>query len=172
MKYLLLSVLFVCTAGWAQKPVAKPQKTASDWDVLDKTFIAFIKALETNDKAAYTALSLPQVDCVECPNAAELGAKNNFVPSEVFYITVAKDFTVSPVYKALTKRGYAFNSMTLKGFKPGFLPKDYPKDLKIYEVWVHTYKPNELSKGHKGTSHAFQFVKINGAFKFYGLTSQ
>lgn len=172
MKHLLLSVLFICTAGWAQKPVTKSPKTTSDWDVLDKTFIAFIKALETNDKVAYTALSLPQVDCVECPNAAELGAKNNFVPAEVFYITVAKDFTVSPVYKAMIKRGYAFNSMTLKDFKPGFLPKDYPKDLKIYEVWVPTYKPDELSKGHKGTNHAFQFIKINGEFKFYGLTSQ
>lgn len=171
MKHLLLSILFVCATGFAQKTPAKSQKP-TEWDALDKTFIAFIKALETNDKVTYRSLSLPQIDCLECPGADELGAKNNFVPAEVFYITVAKDFTVSPVYKALTKRGYAFNTMVLKNFKPSFLPKDYPKDLKIYEVWVPTYKPNELSKGHRGTNHAFQFVKTTNGFKFYGLTSQ
>jgi hypothetical protein len=177
MKYFIIAILFISSAGFAQKTTTKTkkatapaqQKSAAVWDELDKTFIAFIKALENKDKAAFTSLSLANVDCAECPGAEEGG---NFVPAEVFYITVAADFTVSPVYKALAKRGYAFNSMILKDFKPSFLPNNYPKDLKVYEVWVHTYKPDELSKGHKGTSHAFQFIKVNGGFKFFGLTSQ
>ena len=180
MKYLAVVFILICNVGFAQKKTAKTQKpstsvaqkTTSEWDELDKTFIAFIKALETKDDASYTSLSLKEVDCAECPGAGELGDLTHFVPAQVFYITVATDFTVSPVYKALIKRGYAFNSMILKDFKPSFLPQNSAKDLKVYEVWVQTYKPNELSKGHKGTSHAFQFVKVNGAFKFFGLTSQ
>ena len=193
MKYLIISLLFVCTSGWTQtkkkaappKPAAtkttvataKPSAvvkatTAAEWDELDKTFIAFFKALESQNKPSFNAISLKMVDCAECPASGEAGDVMHFVPAEVFYITVASDFKKSPVYKALIKRGYAFNSMILKDFKPAFLPKDASADLKVYEVWVQTYKPDEICKGHKGTSHAFQFVKVNGVFKFFGLTYQ
>lgn len=185
MKHIVFSLLLLCNFAFAQKPASKtkkaatpakpaaaPKKEASEWDELDKTFIAFFSALESKDKAAYTALSLKQVDCAECPGGGEQGSYSHFVPAEVFYITVAEDFKKSPVYKALVKRGYAFNTMILKDFKPAFLPKDAPNDLKVYEVWVQTYKPDELSKGHNGTNHAFQFIKVNGSFKFFGLTSQ
>ncbi|MDV6166905.1 hypothetical protein R1T16_00605 [Flavobacterium sp. DG1-102-2] len=185
MKYLIVSFILICNVCLAQKPASKtkktstaakpaaaPQKKVSEWDELDKTFIAFVAALENKDKAAYTALSLKQVDCAECPGGGEQGSYSHFVPAEVFYITVAEDFKKSPVYKALAKRGYAFNTMVLKDFKLSFLPKDTSNDLKVYEVWVQTYKPDELSKGHIGTNHAFQFVKVNGSFKFFGLTSQ
>lgn len=182
MKYLIIAFIFIVNTISAQtKPAVKKttaqakattQKIPDQWEELDKTFVAFIKALETNNKEAYKAIALPQVDCVDCPGGGEQGVANNFVPSEIFFITVATDFNVSPVYKALLKRGYAFNSMVLKDFKPSFLPKDYPKDLTVYEVWVPTYKKDELSKGHQGTSHAFQFIKVNDTFRFFGLTSQ
>jgi len=179
MKYLVFILLLLCNNSFAQKktsntkkPVSAIQKSATTWDELDKTFVAFIKALENEDNTAYTAISLKEVDCAECPGAGELGDFTHFVPAQVFYITVASDFKVSPVYKALIKRGYAFNSMVLKDFRPAFLPQNSSKDLKVYEVWVQTYKPEELSKGHKETSHAFQFIKLNGEFKFFGLTSQ
>ena len=52
------------------------------------------------------------------------------------------------------------------------IAKEIPNaKLKIYEVWVDTYLAGEWSKGHPGTIHSFQFVKINGKFTFYGLTS-
>lgn len=179
MKYLILSLLLIGSTAIAQKKTAaksvKPasaQKAASEWDELDKTFVAFVRALENKDKAAYNSITLQQVDCAECPGGGDQSSFSHFVPAEVFYITVAEDFKISPVYKAMVKRGYAFNSMILKDFKPAFLPKDISSDLKVYEVWVQTYKPNELSKGHTGTNHAFQFIKVNGAFKFFGLTSQ
>lgn len=184
MKYLIIALLLVTNIAWAQKkkPTAtkkpatasKPaQKQPTEWDALDKTFVAFIKALENQDKTAFDNIALAQVDCAECPGSGEQGDVTHYVPSDIFYITVAADFKLSPVYKALTSRGYAFNSMILKGFKPGFI-KDgsESKDLKVYEVWVPTYKPDELSKGHPGSSHAFQFVKVHGEFRFFGLTSQ
>ncbi|MHA3787080.1 hypothetical protein ACX0HA_02625 [Flavobacterium hauense] len=186
MKYLIIAFILVTNMAWAQKkPTAKTKKPATtakpvaqkqptEWDELDKTFVAFIKTLENQDKTAFDNIALVQVDCAECPGSGEQGDVTHFVPSDVFYITVAADFKVSPVYKALTKRGYAFNSMVLKDFKPSFIPKDGTgsKDLKVYEVWVPTYKPDELSKGHPGSSHAFQFVKVHGEFRFFGLTSQ
>lgn len=185
MKYLIIAFILISNMAWAQKKPATtkkptatkkpaPAKQPTEWDELDKTFVAFIKALENQDKAAFDNIALAQTDCAECPGSGEQGDITHFVPSDVFYITVAADFKASPVYKALSKRGYAFNSMTLKDFKPAFIPKDSSgsKDLKVYEVWVPTYKPDELSKGHPGSSHAFQFVKVHGEFRFFGLTSQ
>jgi hypothetical protein len=101
----------------------------------------------------------------------EFNNEGYFVPASVFYLNIAKNFDKSPVYKAMVSRGYLFDSITIKNFKPKNVPADFPKDLVLYEVWVPTYLSGELSKNSKGASHGFQFVKIKGDFKFYGLTS-
>lgn len=152
-----------------KKQDAQPKQ--SDWDELDKAFIALVDALVKGDKAAFESLSLKEVDCVDCVGPTEVTKEGAFVPSGFFFAVIGKKFTESPVYQAMAKKGYSFSSIILKDFKPRVLPKDYPKDLKLYEVWVETYKPGEFSKTHKGTSHSFRFVKINGKFRFYGLTS-
>jgi len=41
----------------------------------------------------------------------------------------------------------------------------------VYNIWYLVFEPNEISKGDEGLSEAFQFMKINGKFKLYGLTS-
>lgn len=150
---------------------AKPAKETSEWDELDKTFISLIQALEKGDKATFLSLSIKNVDCVDCVGSTELTKEGVFVPAEFFFAVISKDFTKSPVYQAMAKKGYSFSSVVIKGFHPSNLPKDYPNDLKLYEVWVETYKPGELNKYHKGTSHSFRFVKVNGKFRFYGLNS-
>ncbi len=111
------------------------------------------------------------VDCIDCVGKPEFNQEGYFVTADVFFYNIAGGFTKSALYKALTNRGYTFNKAVVKGFKPKIMPRDYPEDLTLYEVWVPTYKANELSQGHPGSSHGFQFVKINGEFKFYGLTS-
>ena len=151
------------------KKVVVPEKT--EWDVLDETFIALIKAIETNDQAAFYALSLNELDCIDCVGRPEFNNEGFFVTADVFYLNIANNFKLSPVYKALSTRGYTFDSIIIKNFKPQNLPRNYHGDLKLYEAWVPTYLANELSKGSKGSSHGFQFIKIDGKFKFYGLTS-
>lgn len=174
-KLTVLFCLFVVAVASAQnaksKPAAKSNASANDWDQLDQTFIKLVDALVTNDKVKFTSLSLREVDCVDCVGPTEYQGGGAFVPAEFFLAVIGKNFTGSPVYQAMAKKGYSFSSIVIKDFKPKVLPRDYPKDLKLYEVWVETYRPNEFSKGHKGTSHSFRFVKINGKFLFYGLTS-
>jgi hypothetical protein len=170
-KIALIFFLSVITFTHAQTKSKKQAKAPTEWDQLDKAFIAVIKALESADNASFLQLSLREVDCVDCVGATEVTKEGAFVPAGFFYAVISQKFTESPVYKAMVKKGYSFSSITLKDFKPKVMPRDYPKDLKLYEVWVETYRPDELSKGHKGTSHSFRFVKVNGQFKFYGLTS-
>lgn len=168
-KIIVLICVLAATAGWSQKKENKTGNT--EWDKLDKTFIALIDALVKNDKAAFKTVSYPAVDCIDCIGKPEFNKEGYFVTSDVFYLNIANNFVNSPVYKALAKRGYTFSITEIKDFKPKILPRDYPNDLKLYEVWVPTYLKGELSKEHPGTSHSFQFIKINGEFKFYGLTS-
>lgn len=172
-KIAVVLCLFACCMSWAQKPTAKSQKTAGekDWESLDKTFAAFIKTIENNDKPGFMAISLKEVDCIDCAGKPEFNEQGTAVKADAFFAIITRHFTTSPVYLALVKKGYTFSIAEIKDFKPKSLPKEYPKDLKLYEVWVPTYLKNELSKGHPGASHAFQFVKINGQFKFYGLIS-
>jgi len=169
-KIFIVCFLIVSAFGWSQK--TQPKKpAASEWDELDKAFVALFNALQKDDKPAFMALSLQGIDCIGCVREHQSTGDYNFVAAEVFYNTIAPSFIKSPVYKALTTRGYTFGTITLNDYKPVTMPKDSPKDLKIYEVWVPTYLANELSKGHPGSSTGFQFVKIKGKFKFYGLTS-
>ncbi|KGO88496.1 hypothetical protein Q765_00900 [Flavobacterium rivuli WB 3.3-2 = DSM 21788] len=157
----------------AAKPIAAkptvPEK--NEWDDLDITFVALVDALVKNDLRAFTALSLKEVDCIDCVGKPEFNNEGFFVSADVFYLNIAKNFSLSPVYKALSTRGYTFDKITIKNFSPRVLPRNYKGDLVLYEAWVPTYLVNELSKGHKGTSHGFQFIKTDGKFKFYGLTS-
>src|SRR5690606_36217083 len=119
----------------------------------------------------FKAIALPYVDCIDCVGTPEFNEKGHLVTADIFYLNIANNFIQSPVYKAMAQRGYTFGTITIKDFKPIIMPRDYPKDLKLYEVWVPTYLAGQLSKNHPGTSHSFQFVKIDGKFRFYGLTS-
>jgi hypothetical protein len=167
---IALIALFIGLSLYAQnKPAASGVK--QDWDLLDETFITLIQALEKGNEASFKSVSLANLDCVDCVGPTEYSQGGVFVPSGFFFAVISKNFTASPVYKALSKKGYSFSSVTVKNFRPPILPKTFPKDTKFYEVWVETYKPGELSKNHTGTSHSFRFVKVNGKFKFYGLTS-
>lgn len=164
---LFLLIIFTATAQNA----AKQAVTKEEWDLLDKRFVSLVDALLKNDKPAFFALSLREVDCIDCVGRPEFNNEGYFVSASIFYLNIAKNFDKSPVYKAMVKRGYLFDSIIIKNLKPRNMPADSPKDLVLYEVWIPTYLAGELSKNSKGASHGFQFVKINGDFKFYGLTS-
>lgn len=172
MRHFLLCCIFICSiTGFAQQTNTPVKVTKQEWDKLDKVFVALIDALVNNNTAAFNKLAYPVIDCIDCVGTPEFNNRGYFVTRDVFYLNIATNFTKSPVYKAVAKRGYTFSAILLKGYRPKYLPDDYPEDLTLYEVWIPTYLANELSKGHPGTSHAFQFVKINGEFKLFGMTS-
>jgi hypothetical protein len=170
-KLIVLFCLLISGFAQAQNPAPTKATSQKEWDELDKNFVALVQALEKGDKAAFLALSCKELDCVDCVGAVEAAKGAVFVPSEFFFAVISPKFNESPVYLAMAKKGYLFSSVIMEDFKPKVVPKDYPKDLKIYEVWVDTYLKDEYAKGHPGTSHSFRFIKINGKFRFYGMTS-
>ena len=169
MKFKILFFLLVSAAGLAQTGNSK-----SEWDQLDKTFVAVIKALQENDKATFAVLSLPEVDCLSCRVTGDvnINEESYFIPAELFYENLAKNFTKSQLYKSLVSRGYSFRTVVMRNYKPSVLPPNYPQDLTLYEVWVDTYLAGEWAPEHEGISHVFQFVKIGNNFKLFGLTTK
>lgn len=163
-KITYLFLLFISISAFAQTP----QKKSTEWDALDQTFLKVIQSLIKEDKQAFLQLSLNSVDCPDCPEVDGFTKDGAYLPADVFFFITSEFFTKSPIYKALSTRGYTFTSATIKKYKAP-ATGNIAKDTKVYDVWVDTYLPNQLAKGHKGTGHSFRFVKINGKFKFIGL---
>lgn len=169
MKFKIIFFLLAGVAGFTQTGGSK-----SEWDQLDKTFVAVVKALQENDKATFAALSLPEVDCLSCRVTGDININEEsyFIPAELFYENLAKNFTNSQLYKSLVSRGYSFRTVVMRDYKPSVLPPSYPQDLTLYEVWVDTYLAGEWAPQHQGLSHVFQFVKIGNNYKLFGLTTK
>lgn len=167
MKRLAIVFFFISGIALAQNTPAKP--AANEWDVLDKAFISLIEALTKGDQAKFVAVSLSKIECAECAEAGDYNPNAFFVPAGEYFGSIAKGFKQSALYKALAKRGYGFSSALMKNMTVPGLKNS--KEVKVYDVWVDTYLPGELSKGHPGMRQAFRFVKVNGKFKFYGIIS-
>jgi hypothetical protein len=64
-----------------------------------------------------------------------------------------------------------FSKMFIKKLQNGktIYTVDRYNDEIIYEVIVTTTKPGEIAPEHEGGQYAFQFIKINNGYKFWGI---
>ena len=169
MKRIVFVFCLFTTFAWSQSTPAK--KKVGEWDELDKTFISLVEALTKANEGNFISLSAKEIECAECAEAGTYTGAGYYVEAYDFYDGISKNFTKSAIFKALSARGYGFTAATLKGLKPPYLPANTAKGLKVYDVWVDTYLPDEVSKGHPGTRHTFRFIKVGSKFIFFGLSS-
>ena len=126
-------------------------KTADSLQIVS-IFPKLIQALKTNDLNYIKKVSASKIACDYCDK--RFISIDNLMKSEF------KNFTNSKILSAYDKRGYSV------------LQENFEIDgKKLYCAWIQTFLPEELEKGHEGGSIGFQFIKIGGKFKFYGLTS-
>jgi len=133
----------------------------------------FVESINKKEIDQIKRISLELIDCSLCiTRDYNDGPPSDYIIAIDTFINLAfQDFIDSPLFRAIKTRGFTFSERFIPDIHPRNLPKTYDKDLVIYEAWVQTYEPNEWAIGHEGQSHCFQFVKINGEFKFYGLDS-
>lgn len=166
MKKLVYFLIFMFSVtAIAQAPAQK----ASEWDVLDQTFIKLIGSITKKQKPVFLQIALSNVECSDCPEVDGYTKDGALLPASTFYDQIAGYFSQSAIYKSLASKGYTFASGVIKNYKAPTAPAGAAKDLKVYDVWVHTYMPGQISKDHKGGSHAFRFIKKDGKFRFFGL---
>ena len=174
MRNLLLVFVFtlVSSIAFAQQDGEMKflEMDKADSIEIDKTFKKFIGAIENKDAETIKRISLSEIDCDLCSDR-KYPKKDYYIPIKKFIKQAFKTYVDSPLAQAVKTRGYRSIVRFIPNSKPQILPSNFGNDLTIYELYVQTYKPNEWMLGHEGQSHAFQFVKVNGEFKFYGMTS-
>jgi hypothetical protein len=139
---------------------------------LSKTWTIFLRALEQQDNKAIKRISLKTISCDLCKDIdANYSPSDDLVSIDTFVNQTNRSFMSSPLHKAIKKRGVTYSILNIPNFQPSNIPKSQSKNLQLFEVWVITYVADEWAKGHEGQSHAFQFVKTEDGFKYYGLTS-
>lgn len=149
-------------------------KRINRWDSLglNRTWTAFLGALESKQNEIIRDISLEEISCALCRNPdAAYDPSDGFVPIDTFLNQTNRSFLNSPLHKAIKTRGVRFLILTIPDYHPENVPTTNSQDFRLYEIWVITYLPDEWVKGHEGQSHAFQFLKTKDSFKFYGLTS-
>lgn len=137
-------------------------------------WMKFKNSIDDRDTAALKLLSLAKVDCDICftkTNNNYQPAANYSVSIDTFVIKLMLSLPYSKLWMALKNEGYSIYKRVIQDYTSENLSRDYGTKLVLYELWVQTYKPYEWAQGHEGQSHAFQFVKYNKEFRFYGITS-
>ncbi len=135
----------------------------------------FLQAVSTGDPKIIRNLSAERIRCLSCLDNTEEEEKEMeiykaAVPDwykrlyeEKVYIPVDKfcreDYPIIFTKQFIRK---------LRDIKPTYAAEDY-NGRKIYEVIVPTLKPGELSPGHEGCLHLFQFIKTKSGYKFWGI---
>jgi hypothetical protein len=177
MKNLLFTLIFSLVSFFAFAQNNEKEKwhrlSIADSIEIQKTWTLFKNSIVKEDYENLKKLSLKVIECDICldRNNDKAPPKNYYVSIETFIKQSSRIFKESPFSNAIKTRGYNSAVRTILNYKPRNLPKDYGKDFTIYELYIQTFRPNEWAKNHEGQTHAFQFVKVKGEFKLYGLTS-
>lgn len=168
IKFIAIAGAFMCLtlAGSANDSFTVSKE---DSILLDNALVQLVESIEADKMLVVKGLSAEKIYCVMC--VWEIDKKqamhhSYMVPIDSFIKRWHNDFAQSPVLKQYHKRGYSLSILPAEQYAPE--SKDAPD---IYEAWIQTYLPDEMMPGHKGWRQAFQFVKVDGKFKFSGFDS-
>lgn len=167
----LLSIAIICcisTLSFGQLDSNFVFKKMSKSDSMDfipfwNEFNLFISQSDTNK---IRLNSLQNIKCDICSNSDK-----QYVTIDTILANSFLTIKTSQLYKAIQQKRINFNQRQQKNIDTTITPKSYGKTLKTFEVWIQTYLPNEFANGHEGQSHCFQFIKHNGNYKLFGITS-
>ena len=146
--FLLLQTTFV----FSQK------LTTSDSIALSNTWNKLVKDFtlkKTNEIKQYCYLKINCSLCFSDKEKSDLKIKDDNVSADTFITKFYKLIPNSKIWTVITSEKPVF----------GLLNSD------LYEVLVHTYKKDELTKGHEGGQDIFQFKKEGNSFFLFGVTS-
>lgn len=175
MKVLfVISLLFFTNELWGQEK--SPKKFyPRDSVEFNKAWETFKQALVSKDINSLHHLSLKKVNCdlFETPDPTatydESVATN--ISIDKFIAEFYQDLSKLKLWSVIKTKRYHMAFEDISGVYLPNVKYRKGKPATIYEIWYLTFEPNEIAKGHEGQSEAFQFIKLNGAFKFCGMTS-
>ena len=142
---------------------------------LARMWNVFLKAVSAGDLKTIRSLSVEKIRCLSCVDNTEEEARDieslqatdpewyRKLYQEKIYIPVNRfcdeDYPILFTKKFIKR---------LQSRTPTYAVEEF-HGLKIYEVIVSTLEPGELSPGHEGSLHLFQFVKTKSGYRFWGI---
>ena len=167
---LLIGVLFLQRQACCSDTLGRSERLA-----LENAWMTFLEAVSKNDIMKIRRISHGSIRCLLCvDNTKEeekeleqfmtreqgwynkLYAEKIFIPIDQF---CENDFPLLFTNAFIEK---------LKNGKPTFI-LEHINGEKIYEVFIPTSQPEELSPGHEGGLHVFQFIGTKNGYKFWGI---
>jgi hypothetical protein len=160
-----LATLFITSSLFGQNGVRAANLAYKDSSELISVWKQFKRGFASKDTRALESLSLKQVEC-----NMSLIIKPHNIDSGIRYIPI--DSFLFQAYKNLENSTFwSLQVYQINGIHPPNLKYQKGQILKIYQVWYDSPKLNTPEDLEKGQLYAFEFVKIDGRFKFFGLTS-
>ncbi len=157
--------LFISIASYSQNGYGAFEPNRKDSLGLMKFYKQFKLKFDTKDTRALHHLSLKQVECdlslVTKPHNIERGMR--YISIDTFLVKAYKNLAESKFWHV---QGHTVKHVYLPNLK---LKKG--EILKIYQVWYDVPGYNQEKSYNTGTLYAFEFVRVNKEFKFFGFTN-
>jgi len=171
----LLSILIYIATGLYSKNFNHYKLPYKDSIELVNTWQKFKLSLELKDKNTLRRLSLKTVHCdlSQTPNlnaSFEQNVNNSYISFDKFLVQFYHNSSISKLRAAIKTSKYYIGESEMHIHPPNIYNQK-TKSIILYDVSYITIKPNETAKGNEGESEGFEFIKIDGKYKFFGLTS-
>ena len=142
---------------------------ALDSALLCKNWTKFAKDFSDKKTTDIKKTSLAKVECAPCTyfNDPKTPIDNFVIPIDTFLNEFYRDLPTSKLWTVIKADKKEIRATEIHKSLQGMTKK--PTKTIVYEVWFHTYKKNELSKGHEGAQHYFEFIKVGDKFMFCGF---
>ena len=169
MKYnisIIVLITFLITVSCGQNKTTVKRKTEND---IEKTWGQFLNTVQTANKQVFKKISNSKINCYYCIENTVIEQEELAVFREtdtLWYDKIYDDLVYIPIDRFIKDDfDIIFDASFLKILKekePKF-SKNRIDGIDYYEILVTTTEPTEF---HEGGQHSFQFIEIDGLWKF------
>jgi hypothetical protein len=160
-----LAAMLFSSCGQQMKMI----KTApTDSLAVENVWKQYVRALSNKNVRTIKKLSLNQVYCQPCAIQAGTG---DLVTADAFAKNMLTYLPKTKLWNSIKTSKHLIVTEQIKKYKPLNLNVPDNKPLEVYDVWYVTKGTSDKIKGFESQRYAFQFVKQQGKYKFFGLTA-
>lgn len=132
-----------------------------------KTFYKFIEAFKNRDTATIRKMSLANVYCAVCEEPPRSDYENNIETLDSFIVSVYKYFPFTQLMLEIENKVYKASAESYDSEKPKNFQLKTGEKFIVYRLSFFTI--SDIDNSRIKQSHDFEFVSINGEYKFYGM---
>lgn len=162
---LSLAALLFSSCGQQMKMVKTP---ATDSVAVAGVWKQYVKALSAKNTRTLKKLSLQQVYCQPC--AIQAGTDYDLISADAFIKNMLYNLPKTKLWTAIKTNKHRIITERIKNYHPQNLQLNNDAILELYDVWYVTRDADKI-KGFESQRYAFQFVKEQGQYRFFGLTA-